>query len=246
MSALFGIPTKHVAYTSALIGLGFLALGSSKAKPGDKTSDPVTTTSAMVIGGSCDAIKGISTCMDYATLEEAKTDCPSFDGKVSPTPCTAAGLSGSCAIDGKGVRRYYSTGAMPSTPDYAKAHCANAMAGTFTAAPAAGAAGTPAAAGAAPATGTGDPVIPEMTAFMGELAGTSKSVAGALKKHGSKGLKTQDMQMWNLESPAVTGSTKNGNQTCYTMTAASGMTTRTYGLCWAGGKIVSVTDEGMK
>jgi hypothetical protein len=226
-------------------GAASIAAVACGKSTGATTSSTTTTAASITIAASCDAVSSISTCMDYETESAARSDCPSFGGKVSTSPCTAAGLSGSCAIEGKGIRRYYSTGAMPSTPDYASAHCANAMAGTFTAAPPAGAAtaagGTTAAAPAAAAA-----VLPEMTQFMGGLDGTSKKVGASLKKYGTKGLKTDDMEMWNLASPTVTATAAHGKQTCYTMDAASGATTRTYELCWASGKIVSVKDDGMK
>jgi hypothetical protein len=240
---------SHVASVGLVLGLGALALACGKSTGAASSSTTTTTSASITIAASCDAISVMSTCMDYETESAAREDCPSFGGKVSTSPCTAAGLSGSCAIEGKGIRRYYSTGPMPNTTDYASGHCVNSMAGTFTAPPA-GAAAAPAAAaapGAAPAAGgAATPVSPDMTQFMSELDGTSKKVGAALKKHGIKGLKTDDMGMWNLEQPKVTASEVRGKNTCYTMDAASGMTTRTYELCWANGKIVSVKDEGMK
>jgi hypothetical protein len=238
---MLSIRPAHAA-SAVLVAFAFLA-GCSKGK-GPDTSSTTTTSAAVSIAASCDAIKDISTCMDYLSESVAKDDCPSFGGKVSATPCTATNLSGSCTIQGKGIRRYYSSGAMPSTPDYAQGHCTNAMGGTFIAVPAGAAAGSPGTAAAPAAAGAG--VSPEMTQFMSELDGTSKKVGAALKKHGVKGLKTDDMQLWNLASPTVTATAVNGKQTCYTIDAASGATTRTYELCWAAGKIVSVKDDGMK
>lgn len=85
-------------------------------------------------------------------------------------------------------------------------------------------------------------VKPEMKTFMGKLDGKSDSVTAALKAHGVDGLDSKDMDMYNLEKATVTKS--DGD--CYTMDAKSGMTTRTYVLCWKDGKIASVEDKGMR
>ena len=85
-------------------------------------------------------------------------------------------------------------------------------------------------------------VSAEMTAFMGDLKGTSKDVEAALAKHGVEGLDKKDMDMYDLNSPEVVKSEAD----CYTMDAKAGMTIRTYVLCWKGGKIATVEDKGMR
>ena len=49
------------------------------------------------------------------------------------------------------------------------------------------------------------------------------------------------MEMYDLKDPKVTAKTGD----CFTFDAKSGMTTRTYDVCWKGGKISSVADKGM-
>ncbi len=83
---------------------------------------------------------------------------------------------------------------------------------------------------------------PEMESFMKMLDGKSATVGSALAQYGSPGLDKADMHMYNLENPKVVSA--NGN--CYTMEAKSGMTTRTYELCWENKMIKSITDKGMK
>jgi len=83
---------------------------------------------------------------------------------------------------------------------------------------------------------------PEMESFMKMLDGKSSTVETALGKYGSEGLNKADMDLYDLKDPKVVAT--NGN--CYTMEAKSGITTRTYDLCWESGKIKSVTDKGMK
>jgi hypothetical protein len=237
------------AFAVALCTLAGCSKGTGAA--GDPSAATTAAAPSIVIVASCDAISVMSTCMDYDSQSTATADCPSFGGKVNTGPCTSSQLAGSCDIKGKGIRRYYLSGPSPSTADYAHTHCENSMGGTFIPAPAAAASagsGAPgsSASGAGSAAAAGGPVLPEMTKFMGLLDGTSKKVGVALKKFGTAGLKTQDMQDWNLATPQITATSTNGKQTCYTMDAASGATTRTYELCWAGGKIVSVKDDGMK
>jgi hypothetical protein len=247
------VPPFSLLSLLSLTPLLSLALLAGCAKGSNGGGDPSAATTAaapsIVIAASCDAISVMSTCMDYASQSAATADCPSFDGKVSTSPCTSDKLAGSCDIKDKGIRRYYLSGPSPSTKDYAQTHCENSMGGTFIPAPAAAAAGAPGTsapgAGSAASAASG-PVVPEMTKFMGLLDGTSKKVGVALKKFGTAGLKTQDMGDWNLATPQITATTTNGKQTCYTMDAASGATTRTYELCWVAGKIVSVKDDGMK
>ena len=89
-------------------------------------------------------------------------------------------------------------------------------------------------------------VSPEMTAFLAGIKGKSTDVEAALKASGVDGLDTKDMGMYDLSSPKVTATRKDGDKTCYTFDAKAGMTTRTYDVCWTGGKISEVVDKGMR
>jgi hypothetical protein len=88
-------------------------------------------------------------------------------------------------------------------------------------------------------------VSDEMKAFMADF-GSSSKVSAALKKHGVDGLDNKDMDMYDLKDPKVTKSETRGAQTCYTLDAKAGVTTRTYDVCWEGGKIAAVEDKGMR
>lgn len=90
------------------------------------------------------------------------------------------------------------------------------------------------------------PVLGEMKAFLAMLDGKSATVDKALKKFTARGVKTADMQMYNLADGTVTQAQTKGDTTCYSMEAKSGMTVRQYELCWKGGKIVRIADRGMK
>ena len=85
-----------------------------------------------------------------------------------------------------------------------------------------------------------------MQAFLGAIKGKSTDVEAALKAHGADGLDNKDMSMYDLSSPKVTASRKDGDKSCYTFDAKAGMTTRTYEVCWTGGKITEVADKGMR
>jgi hypothetical protein len=87
---------------------------------------------------------------------------------------------------------------------------------------------------------------PEMKGFLAGFNGKSAGVEAALAANGLEGLDAKDMGMYDLASPSVTGQEKRGENDCYTFDAKAGMTTRTYDVCWKGGKIVEVTDKGMR
>jgi hypothetical protein len=89
-------------------------------------------------------------------------------------------------------------------------------------------------------------VSPEMQAFLAGIKGKSTDVEAAIKAHGADGLDHKDMTMYDLSSPKVTATNKTGDKTCYTFDAKAGMTTRTYDVCWTGGKITEVVDKGMR
>ena len=86
---------------------------------------------------------------------------------------------------------------------------------------------------------------PEMGDFIGNL-GSSAKVAESLKKHAGPGLATKDMESYDLTEPKVTKAELHGANTCYTLEARAGATSRTYLVCWDGGKIVAIDDMGMK
>lgn len=110
-----------------------LFIGSGDSGSGDDGAIEQTA-DATADRAHCDAIQGLSVCVEYASQPEAEADCVSFDGAVHGGACPSEGLSGSCEHDGK-TRKYYQTGGSPNDPDYAERHCKNAMAGSFTAAP---------------------------------------------------------------------------------------------------------------
>jgi hypothetical protein len=82
----------------------------------------------------------------------------------------------------------------------------------------------------------------EMESFCAAIKGTSADVASALKTYGVAGLEAHDMDIYNLSDPNVTAS----NAGCYTVEFKAGVTTRTYDICWEGGKINKIVDKGMK
>jgi hypothetical protein len=101
----------------------------------------------------------------------------------------------------------------------------------------------PAESAAAPAAD----VSPEMAAFLKELDGTDDGVKKALKKVAKPGLDDKDMEMYTLKDAKVIKTDKKSDkQTCYDFEAKAGMMVYTYGVCWEGGKIVSVEDKGSK
>lgn len=85
-------------------------------------------------------------------------------------------------------------------------------------------------------------VSTEMQDFMNNFNGRAASVKIALDGFGKPGLDRKDMDMYDLKEPKVTGASGN----CYTLQCSSGMTKRTYNICWEGGKISSVEDKGME
>jgi hypothetical protein len=84
---------------------------------------------APTIVAHCDAIEGMSTCMDFETEAKANSECASFEGVVAKGACPKAGQSGRCVLPSGDIRNYYSTGGSPNTAEYAKGHCKNSMGG---------------------------------------------------------------------------------------------------------------------
>ncbi len=84
---------------------------------------------------------------------------------------------------------------------------------------------------------------PEMTNFLAKFDGTDAAVSAALKEFGAnEDIADDDMGMYMLSKPTVTA--KDGD--CYTFDAGAGITTRTYSVCWAEGKINKIEDKGMR
>jgi hypothetical protein len=90
--------------------------------------------------------------------------------------------------------------------------------------------------------GSGVEKSKEMDGFCSAMNNTSDGTAAALKKYGAAGLETHDMEMYGLSEPNVTAATGP----CYTVEFKAGVTTRTYDVCWEGGKINKIVDKGMK
>jgi hypothetical protein len=85
----------------------------------------------------------------------------------------------------------------------------------------------------------------EMTDFLSQF-GTATSIGKALKKHGQKGLDTKDMELFDIKSPKVTKTKKNGAFTCYAIDGKAGMTTRSYDICWSSNKIARIDELGVR
>lgn len=86
----------------------------------------------------------------------------------------------------------------------------------------------------------------EMKAFLAPFNGDYKAVKASLGAHGAAGLDDKDMDIMNLAEPKVTAAEVKGGRQCYTFEAKAGIMVRTYGVCWANGKIVAVEDKGMR
>jgi hypothetical protein len=86
-------------------------------------------------------------------------------------------------------------------------------------------------------------VSPEMKEFIGMLNGTSDDVTAALAKFGaSDAIMNNDMSMYNLAEPKITGKEAD----CYTTEFKAGITTRIYSICWSNGKISAITELEVK
>jgi hypothetical protein len=88
-------------------------------------------------------------------------------------------------------------------------------------------------------------VTAEMNDFLSQF-GTGTSIGKALKKHGAKGLDTKDMELFDIKSPKVTKTKKDGALTCYSIDGKAGMTTRSYNVCWSGNKIARIDELGLR
>lgn len=85
----------------------------------------------------------------------------------------------------------------------------------------------------------------EMNDFLSQF-GSATSIGKALKKHGQKGLDTKDMELFDIKSPKVAKTKKNGAFTCYAIDGKAGMTTRSYDVCWSGNKIARIDELGVR
>ena len=86
-------------------------------------------------------------------------------------------------------------------------------------------------------------VSAEMTEFMGMMKASSDATSAALAKFAANDeIKEDDMGMYKLEEPKVISKKDD----CYTAEFKSGLTTRTYEICWTNGKISKIVSKGMK
>jgi hypothetical protein len=116
---------------SGLVAFAFsLALAGCCGGETGATSTASAEPEPMKVAASCDAIEGMSVCMDYETKVAASSGCPSFEGKVKDGACPAEGRVVACKQKDGSVRNYYKTGGSPHELAYAQKHCKNAMGGT--------------------------------------------------------------------------------------------------------------------
>lgn len=120
---------------SMLVAVGLFACEKPTAATGDEptaAAAEVAKPAAAKPEACCDAIDGMSVCVDFPSKATASAECGSFEGKVKDATCPKDGLAGSCKLSSGAIRHYYTKGGMPNDTTYAQAHCKNAMAGNFT------------------------------------------------------------------------------------------------------------------
>jgi hypothetical protein len=105
---------------------------AAPAQPAAAPAQPAAAPAQPAEVACCDAIAGMSVCVDFPSKSAADAECASFEGTVKIAACPTDGLAGSCKLSTGATRNYYKTGGSPNDTDYAKGHCANAMGGTFT------------------------------------------------------------------------------------------------------------------
>lgn len=236
------------------LGLGTLTVALSLTACGKKSEDNKgTTTTTSASGGS--ALRG--SCTQKATalspkrcsedteksdpLELAKSFCEGMQGAwADKGGCGADARVASCAAKSGSTTYYYDSG--DTSLDDAKSHCESILEGKLTvlAQPTKKAA----AGGAAGAAGSAVDVSPEMKGFMAMLDGKDGSASKALKKYAVPAKQNDDLGMYTLREPQVTGTEKQGGNTCYTMTSKAGMMDHTTKVCWnAKGKIAEISDS---
>jgi hypothetical protein len=86
----------------------------------------------------------------------------------------------------------------------------------------------------------------EMKAFLEGWDGDHAKVEAALAAHGAEGLDAAEMDLYDLAEPKVIARNDDGDAVCFTFEAKAGITVRTYDVCWNGGKITKVVDQGMR
>ena len=105
---------------------------AAPAQPAAAPAQPAAAPAQPAEVACCDAISGMSVCVDFPSKSVADAECGSFEGKVLATACPTDGLAGSCKLPTGATRHYYNRGGSPNDTEYSKNHCANAMGGTFT------------------------------------------------------------------------------------------------------------------
>jgi hypothetical protein len=120
---------RFTGITFVALAMGLSAAGCCGGEAG-ATPGAAASAEPMKVEASCDAIEGMSTCMDYTSKAAATAGCGSFEGKVVDGACPSAGRVVACKLNDGNVRNYYKTGGSPNEQDYAKGHCENAMGGT--------------------------------------------------------------------------------------------------------------------
>ncbi|MBL9020912.1 MAG: hypothetical protein JNL21_01880 [Myxococcales bacterium] len=91
-------------------------------------------------------------------------------------------------------------------------------------------------------------VIPEMAEFMKMLDGSDDGASKAVKKFGKAGIDSKELSDYTLREPKILKTEKKSDKvTCYDFEAKAGMMVDTFeGVCWEGGKIVSVAKHDRK
>ncbi len=91
--------------------------------------------------------------------------------------------------------------------------------------------------------GTSIEISPEMSSFNAMMKGSHEDVVNAVEKYASdEKLNDNDIVYFGLSNPEV----KERIQDCYIVDYEAGVTIRTYEICWKEGKIVSISEKGLK
>lgn len=80
----------------------------------------------------------------------------------------------------------------------------------------------------------------EMKDFLSIINGSRETVFDALSKYGVEDLYTANMELYNLSNPKVTGFNAGHGYECYSVDFETGVTVRSYQICWAKNQIHSV------
>ena len=119
--------SRRLVATLCLTGALALACGGDVSS--DLAVDAEPAAPAVPVA-HCDAIDGMSTCVDFMDKATAEAECGSFEGTVADGACPAEARTGRCQLKDGNIRNYYSSGEMPNDAEYAAAHCKNAMGGS--------------------------------------------------------------------------------------------------------------------